>query len=112
MDVQAQRVARIDRTQIASLALVAALSGLLGAGIGVWATDSGGSQSTGVTSSRRDISSSGRSQRALEAESARYEGQAGLYRRLERLDFMRARRAESARWQAAADFYRALNRRP
>ena len=108
--MQAQPVARFDRSHIASLVAVAVLSGFLGAGIGVWA-DSGGSQTSGITTSRRDIAPEGRPQRALDAETARFEGQARFYARLEGLDVRRGRRAETARLEAAADFYRSLDKR-
>jgi hypothetical protein len=109
--MQAKPVARFDRFHIASLVAVAVLSGSLGAGIGVWAETSGGSQTPGITTSRQDTSPGGRSQRALDAETARFEGQARFYARLEGLDVSRGRRAETARLEAAADFYRSLSKR-
>jgi hypothetical protein len=110
MSVQAQRVARIDRFHVTSLVAVAVLSGLLGAGVGVWVDDSGGLQTSAVTNSRHDVSSAVRSERSLEADAARYEGQARYYGQ-ERINLDRGRRADAARWEAAADFYRALNKR-
>ena len=106
-----QTAARFDRSHIAALIAVAILSGSLGAGIGVWADDSGSSQTFGSTTSREDISSGGRSQRALDADSARYTGQARLYEQQEGFDLERGRRAYSARLEAAADFYRSLGKR-
>jgi hypothetical protein len=108
--MQAQPLARIDRSHIASLVAVAVLFGSLGAGIAVLA-DSGGSQTSGITTASQDTSPGGRSQRALDAETARFEGQARFYARLEGLDVSRGRRAETARLEAAADFYRSLGKR-
>jgi hypothetical protein len=103
--MQAQTAPRFDRSQIAAFVAVAILSGSLGVGIGVLAEDSGGSQTFGSTT-REDISSGGRSESALDAESARYAGQARLYDQREGFDLRRGRRAYSARLEAAADFYR------
>ena len=104
--MQAQTAARFDRSHIATLVAVAVLSGSLGAGIGVWAEGTGGSRTTESTTSRDGLSSVDRSQRALDAETARYAGQASLYEQQERFDLRRGHRADAARWQAAADFYR------
>ena len=106
--MQVQPFPRFDRFHLAVLAAVALLSGSVGAGIGVWVEDSG--DSTGIASSRQDVSSTARSERSLEADAARYEGQASHYGHVT-ADVARGRRADAARLEAAAAFYRSLDRR-
>ena len=94
---------------IASFTAVALLSGLVGAGVALWADDSGGSQTAQVVTTRQGTSSS-RSERALKAETARWDAQARYYLEQER-NLARSRRAETERWEAAAAFHRGLNDR-
>lgn len=93
----------------ASFIVVALLSGLFGAGIALWAENSGGPQTAQVVT-RQGTSSSVRSERALKAETARWDAQARYYLQQER-NLARSRRAETERWEAAAASYRALNDR-